>query len=150
MVYKEDSTGKPETWKDPYCILCASYATQDHIGTDKHIGNVVAATNYAILKGWGQILAWLEEDMREVIEVIGHVPAGRAGSNSGSSDDAALYLNLKRDVGIGPNGEPCVPSLKYQNWLFGTLDVDVSAKKKPEKWERVDPDRGSKQWRTSL
>ena len=59
MVYKEDSTGMPETWKDPYCILCASYATQDHIDSDKHIGNVVAAANYAVLKGWGQIVAWL-------------------------------------------------------------------------------------------
>ena len=27
MVYKEDSTGRPETWKDPYCILCASYVS---------------------------------------------------------------------------------------------------------------------------
>ena len=100
MVYKEDSTGKPETWKDPYCILCASYATQDHIGTDKHIGNVVAATNSAILKGWGQILAWLQQDVREVIEVTGHTPVDRASNNSGSSDDAALYLNLTRAIEI--------------------------------------------------
>ena len=60
MVYKEDSTGRPETWKDPYCILCASYGSQDHIDSDEHIGMVVAANNYVILTGWGQIVAWLE------------------------------------------------------------------------------------------
>ena len=135
MVYKEDSTGMTETWKEPYCILC-----EDHIDTDKHIGNVVAATNSAILKGWGQILAWLEQDVREVIEVTGHTPVDRASNNSGSSDDAALYLNLTRTIGIGPGGEPRVPSLKFQNWPSGDLEVDVSTRKKPETWVRMDPD----------
>ena len=72
MVYKEDSTGMPETWKDPYCILCASYATQDHIDSDKHIAGVVSAANNAIYKGWGQIVEWLEQNSREILVGDGH------------------------------------------------------------------------------
>ena len=104
------------------------------------INTYVAATNSAILKGKVQLLAWLGQDVRGVIEVTGHTPVDRASNNSGSSDDAALYLNLTRAIGIGPGGEPRVPSLKFQNWPFGDLEVDVSARKKPEKWVRMDPD----------
>ena len=130
----------PETWKDPYCILCASYATQDHIDSDKHIGNVVAAANYAVLKGWGQIVAWLQQNAREIPEGGGHTPADCASNHSGSSDDAALYLNLSQAIGVGPGGAPRTPSLKFQSWPFRDLEVDVSAKNKPEKWVRMDPD----------
>ena len=100
----------------------------------------MAATNSAILKGKVQLLAWLGQDVRGVIEVTGHTPVDRASNNSWSSDDAALYLNLTRAIEIGPGGEPRVPSLKFQSWPFGDLEVDVSTKKKPETWVRMDPD----------
>ena len=84
LVYKEDSAGMPETWKDPYCILCASYATQDHIASDKHTAGVVTTASNAIFKGWGQIVEWLEQNSRETMEDGSHVPEGCA-----SNDDAA-------------------------------------------------------------
>ena len=33
MVFKEDSKGQTEDWKDPFCLLCGTFATEDHIVT---------------------------------------------------------------------------------------------------------------------
>ena len=52
----------PETWKDPYCILCASCAAHDHVDSDKHIAGVKSAASAAAYKGWGHIVAWLEQN----------------------------------------------------------------------------------------
>ena len=57
-----------------------------------------------------------------------------------SSDDATLYLNVSRSIGVGQGGKPRTPSLKFPNCPFRDLEVDVSASNRPERWVRMDPD----------
>ena len=133
MVYNEDSTGRPETWKDPYCILCASHASQDHIDSEEHTDTLVAAANYLVLTGWGQIVAWLEQNAREFLE-------GGVYTVDDCASDHSVSGDVSRTIGVGPGGKPRTPSLKFQNWPFRDLEVDVSARNRPEQWMRMDPD----------
>ena len=132
MVIKEDSKGQKEDWKDPYCLLCGTYVTEDHIETSKHTGKMTTATHWLLSKGWGQIIAWLEQDKREVINVIRDPPADQLRRSPESSDDHGA-------TGSGELTGPLMPGLNFANWPFRDLEVNLSSKKKPGEWTRKWP-----------
>ena len=99
-----------------------------------------SAASTAAYKGWGHIVAWLEQNSREIMQGGCHTPEDGASSHSVCDDDAALYLNLSRAVVVGTGRESRTPDLKPQHWPVRELEVDASSKNKPEKWVRMDPD----------
>ena len=74
--------------------------------------------------------------MREVIEVVRCPPVDRQMQSSASSDDDYGA------TGSGPHTDPRVPGLAFENWPFGDLEVNISSKKKQEKWGAYGPGHG--------
>ena len=56
------------------------------------------------------------------------------------ASDHSVSGDVSRTIGVGPGGKPRTPSLKFQNWPFRDLEVDVSARNRPEQWMPMDPD----------
>ena len=102
--------------------ILPSHATEDHLGAPKHTGKRKTATEWLLSKGWGQVIAWIEQDKQEVINVIRDPPAGQPRRSPESSDD---------DNGATGSGEPTgplIPGLAFANWPFANLEVDLSSK----------------------
>lgn len=67
LVHKEDSAGEKEDWREPFCLVCGSYGTEDHLVSVKHLEKAAQATYNVNAKGYGEVLSWIEKDAEEVI-----------------------------------------------------------------------------------
>ena len=61
-------------WLDPFCLLCGSHATLDHIAAPKHIDKAKKATEWTRSRGYGEVVDWIEKDVQEVINVANSSP----------------------------------------------------------------------------
>ena len=37
LAFKEDDEGQAMDWMDPFCLLCGTFASYDHVGAAKHV-----------------------------------------------------------------------------------------------------------------
>jgi hypothetical protein len=135
FVHKEDSSGQKEDWKEPFCLCCGAYSTIDHMESPVHLKKVAEATWNVNAKGYGEVLQWIEDEAEEVIHLRDSPPPKRpTDADSDSGDDDARGLpqpSIAQDVRI-------VPQIAFADWPFELLEVDLSTKKKPDNWDRMD------------
>ena len=95
LAFKEDSDGRVMDWTDPFCLLCKCFASYDHVASGKHVERTKAAVYWASLRGYEEVVEWLELNSREVIEIPKKLAAqsqnqGQPGQGFRDSASAAL------------------------------------------------------------
>ena len=96
IVTREDSDGKKEDWKEPFCLVCDCYATDDHVASVKHMARVEQAEYWLDWKGYGEVLAWLRNNDTEVIHLTGPVEQDPPGGVLRLDDGGGLRVGHGR------------------------------------------------------
>ena len=141
LAFKEDSDGLVMDWMDPFCLLCGSYASYDHLNAPKHMEKVKSAVYWASTRGYEEVVEWIEKNSREVIEIPEEpamqnqrrdaVLVAKHGDSPGQAfrDSASVAL---------ANWPFMVLDRPFADWPFALLEVDLSTKKIKDKWGPMD------------
>ena len=115
--------------------MCGAHATVDHIAATKHIEKPDEATDWMKMRGYGEVLDWIEKNTQEVIHVADSSPKKKpkATSEASTSDDDDPTRGTEK---ITTRSCPWLP---FADWPFALLEVGLSTKKNNH-WGPMDPD----------
>ena len=130
LAFKEDDEGQIMDWMDPFCLLCGTFASYDHVGAVKHVEKTKSAAVYTRSRGYGEVVDWIDKNAQEVIHVASASPVKIQKPVSVASDSD--------DDGPAP-GTGLIATLPFAKRPFDLLEVDLSKKKKKDHWGPMDP-----------
>ena len=143
LVFKEDSGGLIMDWMEPFCLLCKSFASYDHLSASKHTDRVKEAVYWVSSRGYEEVVEWIEKNSREVIEVPRISAAKKeVQAISDSESDGGSEGQVFRDRASAAlvHWPFSVLDRPFADWPFGLLEVDLSTKKTKDSWGKMDPE----------